>query len=307
MDAQCSRFSSPTGIVSTFVLNSWLKNALSLDSTKVYAIIVRLDALSKPVGCNPNDPLDSGRHYRLRVEGSNALALDTPTRSTLEHADRVNWAVHHDGGPKLELGFTTDPALSGFANGPFGTQQIEFVDPSAVTTSTSTITIPGVATAVGAFGIWHAITQVNGHHNIQKLTGLDRHLYLDWASCPHGARTIGYWRNHESHVAAMLLQNGPIDLGGGTTVGTVSQAVSILSIASAQDARNSLRAQLLATILNLRNGANPSATGSDIRPTVNAAKGFLASHTTAVTGNHPDRAMGLALKDQLDAFNNSGE
>ena len=120
------------------------------------------------------------------------------------------------------------------------------------------------------------------------------------------ARTTGYWKNHQSQIAAMLTQ-GPIDLGD-RVVTTVSEAVSVLSNASAQDARNSLRAQLLATILNLRNGSDPMATGPDIRPTaVFPAKAFLASHPSPVTGRHPDRAAGLALKDALDAYNNSGE
>ncbi|MSQ40232.1 MAG: hypothetical protein EXR55_00915 [Dehalococcoidia bacterium] len=120
-----------------------------------------------------------------------------------------------------------------------------------------------------------------------------------------GARTIGYWKNHESQIAAILTQ-GSINLGD-TTVTTVAQAVSVLSNASAKDARNSLRAQMLGTILDLRNGANPFATGPDIRPAVFAGIAFLASHPPPVIGQSPDRVAALALKDLFDAFNNSGE
>lgn len=119
------------------------------------------------------------------------------------------------------------------------------------------------------------------------------------------ARTIGYWKNHQAHVDEMLTQ-GPIELGD-TTVSTVALAVSVLGNASGKDARNSLRAQSLATILNLRNGSDPSANGPDIRPTVTAAVAFLASHPTPVDGKHPDRAAALGLKDLLDGYNNSGE
>ncbi len=104
-----------------------------------------------------------------------------------------------------------------------------------------------------------------------------------------------------------MLALRPIDLGD-TTVTTVAEAVSVLSNVSAQDARDMLRAQLLGTILNLRNGADPLSAGADIRPTVSAARAFLASHVgTPVTGRHPDRAAALALKDKLDGYNNSGE
>jgi len=118
------------------------------------------------------------------------------------------------------------------------------------------------------------------------------------------ARTIGYWKNHPDHIAAML-EGGSITLGD-TTVTTVNRAVAVLSDASARDARASLRAQLLASILNLRNGANPDVTGTDIRPVVESAKSFLATHSMPVDSKHPDRQQALQLKDRLEAFNASG-
>ena len=119
------------------------------------------------------------------------------------------------------------------------------------------------------------------------------------------ARAGGFWKNHGADVER-LLRDGPINLGD-TNVATVAQAVSVLSNASAQDARDSLRAHLLATVLNLRNGSNPLATGTDIRPVVTSSVSFLATHPQPVTARHPDRAAGLALKDKLDDYNNSGE
>jgi hypothetical protein len=119
------------------------------------------------------------------------------------------------------------------------------------------------------------------------------------------ARTIGYWKNHEDHVAAILAE-GPINLGD-TTVVTVNDAKTVLSNTNNKDARNQLRAQLLATILNLRNDSDPLATGSDIGPVVDGAINFLATHPSPVTGKHPDRGTAISLKDKLDAYNNSGE
>jgi len=102
-----------------------------------------------------------------------------------------------------------------------------------------------------------------------------------------------------------MLNQGQINLGD-RTVATVAEAVAVLSNSSATDARNALRAQLLATMLNLRNGSNPMATGADIRATVNAAVAFLAAHPQPVTGKHPDRPQALSLKDKLDVYNNIG-
>jgi hypothetical protein len=119
------------------------------------------------------------------------------------------------------------------------------------------------------------------------------------------ARTIGYWKNHEEHLG-QLLGEGPIELGD-TTVTTVEEAIGVLSSSSAKDARDALRAQLLATMLNLRNGSDPLATGEDIRPVLDSAVSFLATHPEPVRGKHPDREAALSLKDLLDAYNNSGE
>lgn len=119
------------------------------------------------------------------------------------------------------------------------------------------------------------------------------------------ARSKGYWKNHAQHLAQALAK-GSIDLGD-TLVTTVSQAVSILADANTKDARYMLRAQLLATQLNLRNGSNPNAPGHDIRPVATKAKAFLAAHPNPVGATSADRAACIALKDALDVYNNSGE
>ena len=120
------------------------------------------------------------------------------------------------------------------------------------------------------------------------------------------ARGTGYWKNHEDHLAAVLTL-GPIDLGD-SVITAAADAKAVLSNPSARDARNALRAQLLATILNLRNNADPEVLGTSIAPTVSAAIVFLSSHTgQTVRGKHQDRSEALALKDELDAYNSSGD
>jgi len=110
-------------------------------------------------------------------------------------------------------------------------------------------------------------------------------------------RTIGYWKNHQGHIQD-LIDDQPI---GGLTV---AEIVDILRNANAKDARNALRAQRMATVLNLRNGTDPGG----ILVTVIDARAFLMAHSgDPVTRKHPDRDEALDMKDLLDAYNNSGE
>ena len=129
----------------------------------------------------------------------------------------------------------------------------------------------------------------------------------------------GYWKTHPEHLAS-ILKLGPIYLGD-TTVKTVKQAMSILNNTSAKDAKDSLRSQLLTTILNLKNGANPKITGHDINKVVEDSISFLESHLESVKSrhhdednddnhddedndsNHDDRKEALALKDKLEDYN----
>ena len=123
--------------------------------------------------------------------------------------------------------------------------------------------------------------------------------------CPAPPRTIGYWKNHSTHLE-QVLQSGSIDLGD-LVVSTPSEGVAVLRNASAHDARDMLRAQLLATLLNLRNGSAPEACGVNIQDVVVEAVALLDEITTPIHETHPERERALALKDLLDCFNNSGQ
>lgn len=120
------------------------------------------------------------------------------------------------------------------------------------------------------------------------------------------ARSKGYWKNHPEQIARLLLANGQIDCGD-SNVKTVTQAVAILADANTKDARYMLRAQLLATLLNVANNSDPMVLGYDIRPVVSQSRTFLATHANPVTSSHPDRATCITIKDKLDRYNNSGE
>ena len=125
----------------------------------------------------------------------------------------------------------------------------------------------------------------------------------DIAHPPSGAdpRTIGYWKNHQEHIQDLIALN---PIGPPASPLTVADIVDILHNANAKDARNALRAQRMATVLNLRNESDPGG----IVATVIAARDFLIAHADdPVTRKHPDRDEALDMKDLLDAYNNSGE
>src|SRR3989304_1182137 len=143
--------------------------------------------------------------------------------------------------------------------------------------------------------------------------------FSDKQTCDDLIHGKGFWENHPDYLST-ILEIGPIYLGD-TTVETVKQATSVLKNASAKDANDSLRAHLLTTILNLRNGADPKITGSDINDVVKYTISFLVSYPEPVKSghhdedddsnhddedndsNHDDRKEALALKDKLEDDN----
>ena len=82
-----------------------------------------------------------------------------------------------------------------------------------------------------------------------------------------------------------MLSSGPIQLGD-AIVSTASEEADVLSSAKARDTRDrdALRAQILATILNLRNDSDPLAIGEHIGSTVEEAAECLSTHLDPVTG-----------------------
>jgi hypothetical protein len=173
---------------------------------------------------------------------------------------------------------------------------------SSVDTGTSPIT----HIRLGADG-----TEVEGEYYFDDFASSDSGRIACGSEPPTvlvDARTIGYWKvaPHEAVATQVLTDNGPFDLGD-EVVTTYAELTAVLDGATATDMKDQLRAQLLAAILNIANGAHPSALGYDITPIISSGITFLAEHSGTVPASHPDRPLGEAIKDALDAYNNSGE
>jgi hypothetical protein len=131
-----------------------------------------------------------------------------------------------------------------------------------------------------------------------------------------GARTIGYWKTHQTATTVLL----PVTLGNqdGVTAWTLvvktwTAAYSILNGASSSDANVMLKAQLLGAMLNVK--ADPTfgtayiaATTQTVNDVIAAANTFLAANgsLTLVKGSTL-RTQAIALEQQLDGINNSNE
>lgn len=109
-------------------------------------------------------------------------------------------------------------------------------------------------------------------------------------------RTIGYWKNHP--------RAWPV---GSLTIGSVSytekQLLNVLKQAKAKDMTIMLAAQLIAAKLNVLSGAPISIQG-----TIDVADTFLlpTNHPIGSDPQGTDRTYAESLKNQLDAYNNSG-
>ena len=111
---------------------------------------------------------------------------------------------------------------------------------------------------------------------------------LDQRRCP---RSPGYWKNHTELWPVSWLRIGD----------EVYDAAGLLELLQygGPDASSTLARQLVASKLNLANGADPF-----IVPTVEAADAFLALFPPGSDPSGADRDEGLAIKDELDAYNN---
>ena len=111
---------------------------------------------------------------------------------------------------------------------------------------------------------------------------------LEARNCP---RSPGYWKNHTELWPVQSLEIGD----------QIYDAAGLLELLQygGPDASHTLARQLVATKLNLANGTDPY-----IVPTVEAADAFLTVFPPGSNPRGQDRAEGLAIKDDLDAYNN---
>ena len=114
------------------------------------------------------------------------------------------------------------------------------------------------------------------------------------------ARTIGYWKNHTKKWRGDFSPNEVYPFPASNPQGLTY--LEILQKANASDMTLQLAAQLIATELNIANGA---CVPEEVVAAICPAKTFLETHF----GQNPDgeyREQAENWKDQFDAFNNSG-
>ncbi len=150
-------------------------------------------------------------------------------------------------------------------------------------------------------------TIVAGFDDGTQFSPIADHVNKEWVDPQPpsaDARTIGFWKNHPDLIGEIIAEK---KIGPAPGL-TVPEIVAILENASARDAKNTLSAQRMAAILNLRNGADRNATGIDIRDVIDDSVPLL-QHAGKLDNKHKDghRGGALKLKDLLDEFNNSGE
>jgi hypothetical protein len=110
--------------------------------------------------------------------------------------------------------------------------------------------------------------------------------------------TPGYWKNHEEATMALLPQNLGFYL-----VDTADEATAVLQSMRCNDATNCLAGHLLAAVLDVANGSSICISGVIFRAqTFLEQVGYHGPDTYTISGEQ--RALALALKDQLDSYTN---
>ncbi|MCG8455156.1 MAG: hypothetical protein MI919_02675, partial [Holophagales bacterium] len=112
----------------------------------------------------------------------------------------------------------------------------------------------------------------------------------DGTWCP---RTPGYWKNHTDAWPVDALELGGAIYG-------VNDLLYFLNYGG-PDASSKLTRHLVATEMNLAMGSDPAA----IAQTVADAHDFLEEHPPATNPQGADKNQALALKDDLDDYNNA--
>lgn len=106
--------------------------------------------------------------------------------------------------------------------------------------------------------------------------------------------TIGYWKNHPDAWPVQQLTLGDV-------VYTKAEAIALLNTPPKKgDATIILAHQLIGAKLNVANGADDTA----VADTIADADDWLVGHPVGTNPKGPSRAIGIALSETLDAYNN---
>ena len=144
--------------------------------------------------------------------------------------------------------------------------------------------------------------------------------FIPWSFTPDPCepKTIGFWKNHEDSVDAVLDEYGPIYLGDNTTayyyeVENFENATAVFKTAKNKNANTMLAAQLLAAELNVAHLTHLDIDYCEcigIDGVISAADTFLSDHgyngpepTDQGTVLKEDKEEANGYKDNLDEYN----
>jgi len=143
--------------------------------------------------------------------------------------------------------------------------------------------------------------------------------YEPWSFTPDPceAKTMGFWKNHEESVDALLDEYGSIFLGDNSatfyfTVVDFVDAWDVFKNAKNKNANTMLAAQLLAAELNVAHLVHLGIFDcTNVNDYIDDADDFLSSHEYSGPGNPgevkgKDKQPANCIKDQLELFNTGG-
>jgi hypothetical protein len=181
-------------------------------------------------------------------------------------------------------------------------------------TPSGSFSFPSYSTTYGPFlapGDYSETNTASFITNDTKTRGNDSWTVIIHVKSSYGTLTIGYWKTHAGFTGNNpdnVTKYLPIWLGKSTGTKSVqvtnaSQAVSILQMnGTASNGINKLYAQLLATKLNIANGADDSS----INLVISASDDFLAIHNANDwnTLTKAQKTQVLVWMNALDSYNN---
>ena len=131
--------------------------------------------LSPPTPLPDGSPVPTAHHYRIKTTGASTIGTNSPMQTNAEPTPTA-WAVNVL--DREELNVLVSPGLLGPATG-----DVEIRDPSGMLVPTGGAISSPISIISGPQGTW-TVTMPNstGHYVIDKTSGADRGIYLNWKS-----------------------------------------------------------------------------------------------------------------------------
>lgn len=151
----------------------------------LYRVEVTLTPPPPPPPVGPGEEPDwaTAHHYRLETKGASLIGANSPLQTNAEPIP-TTWAVNVGSGEDLDVVVEESPEFPG------ATGTVEVRDPSgALVTTVGIGDIVSVSSA--AAGTWTVkVSNATGHYVIDKQSGSDTGIYLNWASFGTGTLTV---------------------------------------------------------------------------------------------------------------------